>query len=388
MDSVRNEAFGKIAETLIKDSNVYAAEWRKKIGALFDKAQISENASNNQTLILNPMNIRNLALEDFSSATTEYLVFVILSKDPRKFYERLEGLYAESKIIGMGRVKLHNSPAVAITYMNEHIGHLFPLFNEVIETSEKAVSCKYYLPTIYRYLEEIDSPPPFIFEAERQWISLINSDIPIGRFTFQEQSEKARQMHRVLMEFGNAVGSTTNGSNASNANNAIKVYRTGLSAALPDLGVKPEMVPFPIELTTEDLEATSYSIRGKLAPFGKVEMRQFGINHPSGNWYLTVMQFIVEERLVLMLYDTIRYMVYGATRESNELSPLAVMAQLCYSAWLLERRGIDRSKWVYSVLQRYREKLCTTGDKEKYEVHGSAIEWAVHYLRRSKQLAV
>lgn len=375
-----DEAFAKIVETLTKDSNLYAGESRLKINAIFERAQTAENATGNRTLVLDPTKLHGIALEDLSSTAYDYLVYVILSKDPRKFYERLERLYEENKITGLTRVKLHNTRGVAIVYLHVHIGHLFPLLNDSIDANALSISCKYFLPSIYRLLEEAESPPPFIYEAEKQWIKLVDGNIPIDRFRFNEPSEKTRALHRMIMDHSGT-------------------HKTGVTAALISLGVSRDVIPFPIELTAENLEQATSALKSQLTKFTSgVEVHQNGVNYPSGNWYLTDVQFIVDGRLVLILHDTIKYVVYGLAKD--ELSPFIIMAQLCYSAWTLERRSIDRAKWVYSILLRYREKYCSanTIEKEilgaspggakdkKYELRGDIVEWPVNYLHRSKQL--
>jgi len=116
-----------------------------------------------------------------------------------------------------------------------------------------------------------------------------------------------------------------------------------------------------------------------------------------------------------MIHDLIRYSTYGvsipdtsqsddSTTEENRkdeektkkgnkneqlLSPFITMAQLCYDAWLLERIGNNRAKWVYSLLRQYRERLCSgTMEKEKvkYELSGVIAEWPFPYFNRSPQV--
>ena len=369
-------AFSQAVELLISDGNAYTVSWRKRVNDLLLRALSQENAVGNKTYILSPLAMANFPAEEFSPSAGRYLLPVILSKDPYKYYERLEGIFADESIVGIWRHKMANSPGNAISYMQEHIVHIFPLFDQTLDKSENTISCKYYLPSIYRFLEEADVPSPMFFKAEAQWIALIRTDVPIGTFSFHGRSDKEKHMHQILMDI-----------------DSNSLHKTGVTAALLDLGIKAENIPLPIELATEDFEAPVATFRSKLTPLGKLEIRQFGLNHPSGNWYLSVVQFILDEQIVVMLYDLPRYMKYGIAKKGNQLSPLAVMAQICYSAWLLERRGIDRSRWVYSILLRYREKHCvgegeasSDGEKEKYSAAGVIIDWPAHYNRRSKQI--
>ena len=384
LSPIKMEALQAIIEKVSHEGEVYFATLMRKVMTIVGGVAEAMNAAGKTTRILSPLSVieREIAPSMFM-----HLLPIVLTKEKDSFVDQLEAAFAKEKILGFARLRLHNAPGVAITLMRIHVCHVFPLFEDRIDGKDSSsgdIDPRYYLPSIYRSLEEDPLPPPQLFEMEMALVKRLRTDIPFDRFLFSESSGPIEKMHSAVMTLPSVAY-------------LPRLCLTGSSAALIELGVSSKRVPFPIELATESIEESMTKVKAVLDPFGKVEARQFGVGHPSGNWYFTVLQFIVNERLIVMLFDTIRYTVFGLADASTAasssppsattLSPFSVMAQLCYSAWLIERRGNDKSKWLYSLLLRLREKYCAgLSEKKTFSMFGDKIEWPVNYLKRTRPL--
>jgi len=369
------EAIGKI---FVEDANRHSAGWRQRVMAYIDKAAVRSSEKGTQSMVLDPMHIGKLGLEEYDADFARHILPVVLTADTFAFFDVLSAIFNEEGIIGLGRFKLVNSPGTAVVYMNAQIAHLFPYRDEQVATTAGAetrgsvasINHRYLLPVVYRYLEGMDSPPFVAFEAERQWFKCVTADVPIS-LERREGGGMLAAAKEIFLKAGDHAP------------------LTGVSAALVYLGQQPSSLLFPIELLTEDLPATHTRLKEQLSKLGgRVEERQFGVNHPSGSWYVSVLQYLLDGRLIGMVYDTGRYAVYAVTkREPVTLtSPFITMAQLCYAAWLLERRGIEKCKWVYSLLREYRGKCGGEGQKDEFTLKGVSGDWSAHYYYRSPPL--
>ena len=449
----------QLAEELTKRANAHSAAWHKRVSDLMRGVAEHETESGNRCLFLDPMTVTGVDADAFDPALAKHLLPVILAKDVWHCYGRVEERWKSERLIGLGRIKLHLTPGLVVTYMLEQVCQILPLYNEIHDEVSGQLSGKYLLPLIYRHLEETSLPSPYAFEAESQWLGLIKADIPIETLLARphlhqpphqppHQHQHSERDEAMLGSGGGDLRSIILSIVSKRGEAAAKrgeVMVTGVTAALLELGIPLDRIPLPLELTTAELGPAIDSLRSALSGSGSLEVRQFGVSHPSGSWYVSVVQFILSPhtaqppdaaakpgdrgRIAVMLYDTIRYIAAGVTASapaqtpapahasqrmmssgqvhssglvrfeaafggSRRLSPFVIMTQLCYSAWLLERRGIERSKWVYSILRSYRNRLAAgagaeaaaDSEKERYKMMSQPVEWLTHYLRRSSSL--
>ena len=284
-----------------------------------------------------------------------HLLPTILIEDPSKVV--LPSDYSTTR--------LRNSPALLISHMGQPVGTVFPHRGD-----EATITQRHWLPLLYRYLEETPNPSDAAFDMERRLSKMITEDVPLGG---------TRREDRLLDE-AKVIGVMGAG------------IVTGVTAALASL--RPDDPPtFPIEIATDDLTATRSKILSIIEPGsssigGKVDVRQTGVNHPSGCWYLTINQFYLDKRLVVTVYDSLRYMPYGVSTKKDGMmvtSPYITMMHLCYTAWMMERRGIYRYRWTYSLLRQYRRRIVDE-TKVVYAMRGHPTEWLDGYPRRSPAL--
>lgn len=380
-----------------ESSRIFAA-----ISSIIDAVAKEENAGGNASYVLRP----NAPVE--TKALKVVLIPVILTKNIDQCAERADR--ALLGMIGVKRTKIVGAPMFSYGYMFDPIFHIALLGDYRLDVmSDRMLSRKYYLPLLYRFIEETGSEAAFALEEKWK----VHDDVPLSLLTTKKDDDRWMKVKRGLLsivghdavpferqvqesipssieeasafydhlnasETGSKEADGSTADSGASSGDETPVFVTGVTAALLDLGIEVDHIPFPIELTTTDLARVTDKI---LAIVPKADVRHFQINHPSGQRYISVIQFLVDGREAVTLYDLIRFVGYSVS-EKGSLSPFVIMAQLCYSAWLIERRGSDRAKWVYSLLRIYRSKMDQFADR-KYKTVRPAINWFKYYFFRS-----
>ena len=410
MASSTNDALVEIGNRAIADGNRFSVEWRKKmLGLVAEVAVASPN-----TYILDPFALKATPPEQFSALLGNHLLPVVLTSDPMMLYAKLDKLMGEKGIVGMEKYRYYSTPGTGVTYMEEPVLDIFPVREERIDVANtvsadkgtvRYASPKYYLPLVYRLMEEaalsrssVSSP---LFEMEDQWSSQMRGDVHLSL----PLSKRGGGMDRPRVPSRPRLSLPSD----------LKVTLTSGSAALFHMGVSFADLPQPIECVSESLRAWENEVvlalsgekeggekggeekggekGGEKSSGGrKIEVRQFPINHPSGHWYIRISQIVVDGQLALMCYDSPHFFPCGTSGTMGKstisiTSPFITLAHLCLSSWLMERKGIERYKWVNSVYQKYRRWAMEEGgrkpdQKELYSITGTITEWrTLYYLQ-------
>lgn len=360
------ESFGKVIASLEGDAGKAIFRWRNRIRIRLEKAVKSERESGNRSLILDPLSSPIIDGATFSSSLSAILLPVILSERMRTLLYRLNDEFLADRIIGFSHFNLHDSPGIGLTYLKEVIAFIFPLRDYKIFAHDYLIDVRYYLPSLYRYLEETPIPPPLTFELEKSIVKFIRDDIPIDTYVFTDHRPPWGECHRALVSIKEK-----------------DLPKIGVSAALLTLGREPSKLLLPIEFGVTDGPSADLLIRRTLSSIngGKLEIRTFPYASPGGDWYLGVRQYLLDGRIVALLHNLPYYTSHGVDK-SGRLSPYIILASLCYNAWLVERRGGDRVKWLNSLIRHYREKVIREKEMGEYDVIGEVVPWRTHYLRQ------
>jgi len=360
----------KLRERFVEDGNRYSALWKHKTIGHLEKVCIKANQMGITTFILNPMLIGNHPLESFDARSLKFLIPVIYSLDVYKLYSIAEDYFNELSIVGLSRCKLLGSRGIAITYMEEHIAHCFPYREQQFDLNEPIVSKegtltrlsnKYYLPLIYRVLEECNAtremyPSDILFEAERQWSKHIKENMILHLRMGKKQP---------LLELAEKK----------------RFALTSTTAALIELNTPLEQLPYPVEIICANFDKLREELKDEY-DFKEENIRTLNLFHPSGSHYIGVLQAIANDKLALIAYGTPSFSPLGVTRGDKYwiTSPFATMMHLLFSAWLLERRGIQRSRMIYTLYKSYRKQPKI---REKYTIVGQLSGWVSSYFRQS-----
>lgn len=307
-----------------EDRNKHLVEWHQKIIKVLAKLCDSEANS----FLLDPLQISGFAPEKYD--LNDELLPSVLSKLPDAYFQKF---ITEMKA-------LTNIPPVRacekVFYLGRHIFNLVLLREEHIDSynGRQRIKEKYFLPIIYRILEHKVSV--VALEAERQWIKQLTENMKTGVGGNPDAGK--------VLEF------------------AKRFPVTGTTEACLTLGLQ---LALPLEFSFRSEE--DFSLEATRV-FGKdVESRFIAVNHPSGDARTrALMVHNGQQRLIAIAYNT-RQLTHGERKERLKMysfdgtilrsSPMFTMMHLCYGGWLLERAGIQKYMFNYSLLKRLREHL-------------------------------
>ena len=247
---------------------------------------------------------------------------------------------------------------MTLRHFNEIMALILPMPYDTFAPTAVGVMVdqKYALANLYMTMEDLGMFPPSFFKAEALLQEALSDDVDIERFLFRDGSG------------GGGGGGGGGGADRHSYDAAMSLlkldglYLTGTSAALNHMGYSS--MSLPLEFGTVDLVQSATDIFELLSRHGKVMVRGAPVYYPGGMWFLSSAVVVLDGVLIALVHDTIRF--YSHYAWEKELFPLSILNQLCLSAWMLERKGSQKARWVYTILRTYRAFLLTPQGAERY----------------------
>jgi hypothetical protein len=278
---------------------------------------------------------------EFTLNDNRYLIPIFICVDTEVASTSVRSAFTEAGIVGVDIDRKGH-----IRFNGTKVASLIQLRNDTYDMSgERLVSPKYFLPSLYRMMEQgiegsntsadgdtEDGEVGAVFELEAKLI--------------EHLVKKSSSFHK-----GRPLRISVESVLKDLASSSKEYYLTGTSAACLSLG---EEVQFPIEIALkDDKEFSNLGLTKR-----KYEEQKFYVAHPSGALSCGVARYLLDGELVIIAYNSIgtySKVAYREQRGQKITSPFFTMAQLCLSAWLMERRNIDRCRQIYGLLVKYRE---------------------------------
>ena len=308
MDDIVNEC--------VEDKNRYVGDWTLRNVSILSKIC---RTTSFRAYLVNPMDAGEFPLAEYD--LIDNLLPGILTSDIERTIEGVREVFSEVTDIALDT--LHSGKGEIVYYVGRSICYLLPIREERPDTYDDIyVKPKYFLPSLYELMETSGSRAAYIME--HKWAKQVPSIMPLKAWKGGNIDKYAK------------IGD--------------HFRYTGTTVALRSLGISPIL---PMEICISKKDDLLRAVVNAGFQVGNVKDRTFSFAMPSSPREIRVTQLLIDGELAIMAYYEKKEYKYDA-EHGNELE---VLRHVCYDAWLLERIGNQKSKYVYSLFCEYRKWL-------------------------------